>query len=91
MADRAIYPYDVEIVVKRTSTGLESTVTRTEHAYAVVDAVMQASINISGEDPGLEVVRVLHVSPPIKAILRSRDEAVLAALTFGQAPTVPPR
>jgi intracellular sulfur oxidation DsrE/DsrF family protein len=70
-----VFKYEVEIQVTDRRTGKSVAVTRTEHAYSVMDAMMQAVVN-QRTDQDHEEVRVIRIGPPAGAIADS--EAGLA-------------
>ena len=68
----AMNVYEVELLVTNKNTKAASIVVRTEHAYGVMDAVMQAVCNQSAAvETGSADIVVRHIGPPESAILRA--------------------
>jgi hypothetical protein len=70
-----IYKYEVELTMTGVKGVPNGIITRTEHAYTVIDAITQAAINATAEHP-TGTIKVRHVGPPMDAIMLS--EATLA-------------
>ena len=69
------YAYEVELQLTNINTKAVTTVTRTEHAYSVQDAIYQALFNQAGElETGSAEIRVLHVGPTADAIAAATTE-----------------
>lgn len=66
---REIFEYEVEIQLTNLNTKERRLVTRTEHAYSVIDACVQASLGISAE-AGSSEAKVVRIGPPRDAILK---------------------
>lgn len=67
--DRPIYVYEVELKLTNKNTREVKLVTRTEHAYTVFDAVMQASMNQAAEiGTGSADIELARIGPPAAAI-----------------------
>ena len=70
MADRAIYAYEVFLRLTDKASGAVSSVVRTEHAYGVMDGVMQALMNGASEHPSADVA-FIGIGPPQELIRRA--------------------
>lgn len=63
----AIYEYEVELKLVDTRTGASRLVSRTEFAYGIGDALLQANMQAATETE--QVAAVIRVGPPMAAIL----------------------
>lgn len=63
-----IFTYEVELKVTHKATGKVELVTRTEHAYSLMDAMHQAVFNQIAGDPTDVDIKMVHVGPPLELI-----------------------
>lgn len=64
--------YEVQLKIVNKNTKAVSAITRTEHAYSVMDAMMQAVLNQSAEiDTGFADITVTHIGPPQRLVEES--------------------
>lgn len=79
-----INAYEVELRITNKNTRADRMVTRTEHAYGVLDAVAQALYNQSAQpdmgSSGDEDMKIMHVGPPKDDILKE-SQALAAAVS----------
>lgn len=73
--------YEVELRVKQRATGEERLTTRTEHAYSVTDAAMQAVLNqAAAETPGTVDIVLAHIGPPTADVLAATSNIAEALM-----------
>lgn len=67
------YQYEVELKLTNPNTGAVQLVTRTEWAYTITDALVQASVAAVGT--GSDEVKLIRVGPTADAIAASNKTA----------------
>lgn len=79
--------YEVELKLVNRNTFDERLVTRTEYAYSVQDAVMQAVVN-QAADPGTgsAEVKVLRIGPPQELVLAASQSVLDMIATLTRQP-----
>ena len=60
--------YEIDMRVSTKGKDDAHIVTRIEHAYSVMDAIMQAVVNHSGANPSETIEATIRVSPPADEI-----------------------
>jgi hypothetical protein len=79
VANAEVRVYEVAVQLTNPNTMVEKVVVRTEYAYSIMDAVMQASMHITAHEPGSWEMKVIRVGPPAHLI---RELTASVADTF---------